>query len=98
MADVAVLDAQDGVGAGAAARALLQEVAAAVKRRRQAALRLLAGAPGLAEALRVALPPAGGAVPQHLLRPGQRGTEDFHFSGFPQLGRRRFGFLTRRRR
>lgn len=82
VADVAVLDAQNDVGAGAAARLLLQEAAAAVKRRHQASLRLLAWAPGLAEALGVALPPAGGAVPQHLLRPDQRGREEFHFSSF----------------
>lgn len=82
VADVAVLDAQNDVGAGAAARMLLQEAVAAVKRRRQAALRLPAWAPGLAEALGVALPPAGGAVPQHLVRPDQRGREKFDFSSF----------------
>lgn len=80
MADVAVLDAQNCVGAGAAARALLQEAAAAGKRRRHAALRLLARTPGLAEALRVPLPAAAGAVPQHLLRPEQtEGQSSFHF-------------------
>lgn len=83
MADVAVLDAQNGVGAGAAARALLEEAAAAVKRRRHAVLRVLARTPGLAKALGVPLPATGRAVPQHLLRPEQReGQKSFHLSSF----------------
>lgn len=82
MADVAVLDAQNRVRAGASAGALLQEAAAAVKRRRHATLHVVARAPGLAEALRLPLAAVGRAVPQHLLRPAQREGHSVHVSGF----------------
>lgn len=67
VADVAVLDAQHHVGAGAAAGALLEQ-AAALQRRRHAGQRLVA--PRLAEAVDVLLPCAGRPVPNHLLWPG----------------------------
>lgn len=70
VAAVAVLDAEDGVRAGAPAGALLQEAAAPPQGRRRAALRLLARAPRLAEAVVAALPGTRGAVPQHLVGPG----------------------------
>lgn len=58
VADVAVLDAQHHVGAGAAAGALLEQ-AAALQRRRHARHRPVAHAPRLAEAVDVPLPGAG---------------------------------------
>lgn len=83
MADVAVLNAQNCVRAGAPAGSLLKEAGAAVERRRHASLGLLARTPGLAEALGVVLPATGGAVPQHLLWPAQReGHQSFHLSSF----------------
>lgn len=87
MADVAVLNAQDCVRARAPARALLQEVAAGMKRRRHAILGLVTRTPGLAELLRVPLPGASGAVPQHLLRPEKKEFYFFLFSSnFRSLG------------
>lgn len=65
----AVLYAQHGVGAGAAAGGLLEQ-AAALQRRRHATERLVAHAPRLAEAVHLLLPRAGRPVPHHLLRPG----------------------------
>lgn len=68
--DVAVLNAQHDVGAGAAAGALVEEAAAVTQQRRHASLLLVACAPRLTEALHVSLPGAGGAMPHHLLWPG----------------------------
>lgn len=72
MADVAVLNAQDRVRARAPARALLQEVAAGMERRRHAILGLVTRTPGIAELLCVPLAGTSGAVPQHLLRPEKK--------------------------
>lgn len=58
MADVAVLDAQNNVGAGAAAGALLEQ-AAALQRRRHAGHRLHTHTPRLTEAVDVPLPDGG---------------------------------------
>lgn len=71
VADVAVLDAQHNVGAGAAAGALLQQVAA-LQGRRHAAQRPVADAPRLAEVVDVALTLVGRPVPHHLLWPGMK--------------------------
>lgn len=72
VADVAVLNAQDRVRARAPARALLQEVAAGMERRRHAILGLVTRTPGIAELLCVPLAGTSGAVPQHLLRPEKK--------------------------
>lgn len=72
VADVAVLDAQNSVRAGAPASVLLEEVAATMQRCRHAILGLVTKTPGLAEALCVPLPANGRAMPQHLLRPEQK--------------------------
>lgn len=66
---VAVLDAQNDIGAGAAAGALLQE-AATPQGRRYSGQGLLAHPPCLTVAVNVALARAGGSVPDHLLWPG----------------------------
>lgn len=58
VADVAVLDAQHYVGAGAAAGALLEQTAA-LQRRRHAGQRLVAHTPRLTEAVDMPLPGAG---------------------------------------
>lgn len=58
VADVAVLDTQNNVGAGTAAGALLEQTAA-LQRGRHAGQRLVAYAPRLAEAVDVTLPDAG---------------------------------------
>lgn len=58
VADVAVLDAQHSVAAGAAAGGLLEQ-AAALQRRRHAGQRPVAHAPRLAEAVHVPLASAG---------------------------------------
>lgn len=66
--DVAVLDAEHDVGAGAAAGGLLIQ-GAALQRRGHPRHRPVADSPRLAVAVKVPLTPAGGPVPHHLLRP-----------------------------
>ena len=74
--DVAVLDAEDDVGVGAAAGALLGE-RAALQGGRQAGHRAVARPPRLAVVVRLPVALGARAMPHHLIRPaeGERGRE-----------------------
>ena len=72
LAHIAVFDTQHGVGTGAAAGALPEDPLPSPERGGQAPLAPVTQPPRLAVALHLPLPPAGGAVPQHLLRPGRK--------------------------
>lgn len=66
---VAVLDAEHDVGAGAAAGALLEKMAAVLQGRGHACQHLLTHTPRLTEVVHLTVPFGGGAMPQLLLRP-----------------------------
>ena len=75
LANIAVLHTQHHVGAGAAAGFLPEDPLPSAQRGGLAPRALVTQPPRLAVALHLPLPPTGGAMPQHLLRPwgGDRG-------------------------